>query len=85
MAVNSLIFKSFLFLAIFGLTYSAVTINRLSLVNDDEAFTCYVCDGSDDNCKNLQSEGGIQCSVTETQCATIIGLLNFFFQSVNES
>lgn len=73
MAVNSLIFKSCLFLAIFGLTYSAVTINRLSLVPDDETFTCYVCDGSDDNCKNIQTDGGVQCSEAETECAILIG------------
>lgn len=73
MAVNSQVLQSFLFLAIFGLTYSAVTINRFSLLKADEAFTCYNCDASDDTCKNIQTEGGVQCSETETGCGILIG------------
>lgn len=74
MAVISLISQSFLLLAIFGLTYSAVTINRFSVVNRVDELTCYVCDASDVTCKNTQTEGAKECSATETQCGILTGL-----------
>lgn len=83
MAVNSRIIQSFLLLAIFGLTYSAVTINRLSLETKADGVTCYVCDATDVTCKNIQTDGGIQCAEDETQCGVLNGLLHFLFLKCN--